>query len=707
MKFWNSYPFFRLIIPFGIGILSAIYLPVPHFIQPLWLIIITLLLLFLTIFTHYIKTYSLRWLPGLFLNVFVLSTGYTLTLVQTDLYRSNHFSHVTDGSELMVVRISEQPSERARSVRAFGKVVMLKDSINEFPTIGKILIYLEKDSVSQTLKYGDIIVAKAIYNHVPSPSNPHQFDYQRYLSHSGIYHQTWLGSNDWQRIKKGQVNPIFSLSYKARDIMLRTLEEQGLDGNEFAVVAAILLGYDDRMEPELRNHYAGAGALHVLCVSGLHVGIIFMIVSVLLKKLTSKSGRIIKFFILLGSIWMYAFITGLAPSVLRASVMFSLFTWRELIGKKSNSYNILAASAFILLAYDPYLITKVGFQLSYSAVIGIISLYDLVYRQLIFKNAVLDYFWKLAAISIVAQIGTSPLAIFYFNQFPLYFLLANIVVIPVVWLIVYSGIATLIVAIVSLQLSAWIAKVLYYEVYFLNMAVEWVNKLPQARVEGLVLNFAQVIIIYLVIIFLVRFLVAKEGKYGVITLLLLLIFTASITFQKMKVIEQNKIIVYNVKGYSAIDLVMGQDLISIADSSLLLDQKTVDFNIKNARIYSGIHKQKQLIFEEVMSVEDTQIDGNLKVYANGVIQAFDKVIAILNDKFQPFFSDKPLQVDWVILQKNCPIPLDQIGKMFTFERVIFDSSNTPWRARQWHRYCTDNQVPFFDVSQSGALVVTL
>jgi fumarate hydratase class I len=119
------------------------------------------------------------------------------------------------------------------------------------------------------------------------------------------------------------------------------------------------------------------------------------------------------------------------------------------------------------------------------------------------------------------------------------------------------------------------------------------------------------------------------------------------------------------------------------------------------------HARINKILEEVMSVEDTQIDGNLKVYANGVIQAFDKVIAILNDKFQPFFSDKPLQVDWVILQKNCPIPLDQIGKMFTFERVIFDSSNTPWRARQWHRYCTDNQVPFFDVSQSGALVVTL
>jgi len=707
MKFWNQYPFVRLLIPFAAGILLAIHLPKPALLGSLNLILLSGILLSLVILAHLTKKYSLRWLPGLFINLFLLCAGYTLTVVQREFYHRDQLSQIVDKETIISIRITEPPSERTKSVRGFGEVISVMDSLTGKPISGKLLLYFEKDSASKSLGYGDVIVAKTRLNPVQSSGNPHQFDYRKYLAQSGIYYQTWITSENWQKTENSRVNHLFDFSYRARDFMLNTLDTQGLTGDEFAVAAAILLGFDDHMEPELRNLYAGAGALHVLCVSGLHVGIIFMIVSLLLKGLTSKKGKLLRFFILLASIWMYAFITGLAPSVLRAGVMFSLFSWRELAREKSNSYNILAASAFLLLAYDPYLISKIGFQLSYSAVLGIISLNDPICKLLTFKNVVLDYFWKLSVVSIAAQAGTFPLAIYYFNQFPVYFLLANLIVIPVVWLIVYTGIVALVVSALSKWLSALIVKFLSIQITFLNFSVDWINSLPFSKIDGLVLFLPQMVLVYLLIISLIRFFISKDGKFGVILLSISLLLTFSFIYQRVGTLSQQKLIVYNVRGYSAMDIIIGQNLVSFSDSALLANSGAVDFNMKNARTYAGIKIKEQLTFNQ--HVEKTSFDMSLpvRIYAPGIIEAGSKTIAIVDNDFPGLKPVEPLEIDLLILQNNCSLTISQLQDMFHFEQLVFDSSNTTPKIRKWREYCEANEIPYFDVTSSGALVVNL
>ncbi len=705
MRFWNQYPFFRLILPFAAGILFAINVPKPTFIEAWHLMAVLGLLLAAAVSANILANYTLRWLPGAFIYLFTLLAGYALTVSQTEIYNVRHFGNYLDGEQIFVAKVTEPPAERARSVRVFAKVQYVLDSVQSERTIGKVLLYLEKDSAARNLRYGDVIIAQARIAETEPPGNPHQFNYKKYLANSGIYHQAYLRSSKWFLIDSNQVNPLFSFSYLARDKMMHILEKRGLTGDEFAVVSAILLGYDDRMEPELRNLYAGAGALHVLCVSGLHVGIIFMIVSVVLKGLhKTKKERMIKFVLLLASIWAYAFITGLAPSVLRAGAMFSLLSWRELAKEKSNSYNVVAASAFILLAIDPYLIAKIGFQLSYSAVLGIIALNNLLYKQLAFKNFVADYIWKLVVVSVAAQIGTFPLSIYYFHQFPVYFLLANIIVIPLVWLIVYTGIATLVLSTFWSLLSSVIAKLLYFQVFLLNYAVELVNKLPHAKIDGLIFLFPQMVAVYLLIFLIVRFYVKKEGKYVVAALSLAFLLSGSFIFQKTQLLKQRKLVIYNVNGYSAMDLAIGNNLIAFSDTLLLKDSKAIEFNIQSNRLFSGVKSLNHFSFQTESFDFASSENIPVKYDAPGFLVAGDTRIVIVDDKFPVYEPDNSLQTNFVLLRNNTNVQIEQLVKMFDFDQLIFDSSNDLWKIREWRSYSDEHQIPYYDVREQGALI---
>jgi competence protein ComEC len=708
MRFWNKYPFFRLILPFAAGILLAIHLPKPVGLEMIHLLLFSAGLFLAALAGHFFSAYKYRWLPGLFIYLFTFAAGYSLTIVQTEKYYNSHFgNHLNDG-QVYVVRVSEPSSERARSVRVFGKVRHVMDSVASERTTGKVLLYFEKDSTALQLEYGDLLLIQTRISPTEPPGNPHQFNYKKFLANSGVYHQAYVRNDGWRRIDSNLVNPVFDFSYKTREQMMTILEKNGLTGNEFAVISAILLGYDDLMEPELREKYAGAGALHVLCVSGLHVGIIFFIMSFLLKKLDrKKKGRIIKFLVLILSIWTYAFITGLSPSVMRAGVMFSLFSWRELSKEKSNPYNVLAASAFILLTIDPYLITKIGFQLSYAAVLAIISMFDPIYKLMVFKNAVADYFWKLAVVSIAAQAGTFPLAIYYFNQFPLYFLLTNFVVIPLVWLILYTGILTIILSAVWSGLSMVAGKVLYYQVWALNFSVDWVNMLPHAKLDGLVLLLPQVILVYLLVMLTFRLYVRKYPGYLIGALSVAVLLMVGFVYQRYETLQQKKLVIYQVNGHSAIDVFFGNRVIALADSSLIADTKALEFNIEDNRLHSGGRVLTPSGFRAENLEMLNLIGSPVKYYSPNLLLAGKKRIAIIDETFADYRPDKPLKADYVLLLQNTEVPIARISEMFAFEWLIFDSSNAPWTIRRWRNYCDEHNIPYHDIREKGAFVKQL
>jgi competence protein ComEC len=440
----------------------------------------------------------------------------------------------------------------------------------------------------------------------------------------------------------------------------------------------------------------------------LHVGIIFFIMSFMMSRLSRKrSGRIVKFLALMLSIWVYAFITGLSPSVMRASVMFSLFSWRELSKEKSNPYNVLAASAFIILTIDPYLITKIGFQLSYSAVLAIISMFDPIYKLLVFKNPVADYFWKLAVVSVAAQAGTFPLAIFYFNQFPLYFLITNFVVIPVVWLILYAGIFTLMLAAISGWLSFLAGKLLFYLVWFLNKSVELINTLPNAKIDGLVMILPQVIAVYLIIILIFRMFIRKEASYLLAASVIGVLLAGSFVWQRADTLQQKQVVVYKVNGHTAVDLIFGNKLFALADSNLVENKRALAFNIEGNRLHSGAAILHQKLLHPSMISLPAQSDIPVSYYAPGLIVAANTRIAIVDEHFADHQPEQPLPVDLVLMRNNPAIPISRLAEMFSFGKLVFDASNSHWVVQRWRSYCDEHDIAYYDIRENGAYVAGL
>jgi len=320
---------------------------------------------------------------------------------------------------------------------------------------------------------------------VSPPQNPGEFDHKRYLAFHNVYHRAYLKNTDWVYSGNTSANPLLQFSLTLRNKLLNILSANHIKGNEFSVGAALLLGYEDQLDQDIISSYANTGALHVLSVSGLHVAIVYVFFNWLLFFLDKmKYGAIIKTILLLAFLWLYTLITGLSPSVLRATTMLSFIVIAKASNRYTNIYNTLAASIFLLLLIDPFLIMNVGFQLSYLAVIGIVYIQPKIYDWFYVQNWLLDKTWMLTSVSIAAQIATFPLALFYFHQFPNYFLVSNFIVIPLSTLVIYLGIALFVLAKVSM-VALYLSMGFNYSVWFLNESVKEIEKWPYASLQGI------------------------------------------------------------------------------------------------------------------------------------------------------------------------------------------------------------------------------
>ena len=406
------------------------------------------------------------------------------------------------------------------------------------------------------------------------------------------------------------------------------------------------------------------------------------------------------------SIWMYAFITGMSPSVMRASVMFSFFAVREYGKHKSNPYNILAASAFLLLIFDPFIITKVGFQLSYAAVLAIVALFDPIYKLLVFKNAIFNSIWKLMVVSLAAQLGTFPIAVFYFHQFPAYFFLTNLIVIPLVWLIIYFGIAVLVTSFFWQLLSLKLSAIFYVQLWVLNGSVEWVDALPGANISGLVLYLPQVILIYFSLIAFTQYLIRIRGSMLVAGLFSILLLIGSFVLVKYEHLQQRQLVIYDVKDHTALDVFWGEHMLAIGDTALMQDDRKIGYSIEPNRIYSGVDTTIYLGIDTLSGFFGFD-DIPLKVIDRQFLLAGSRRIAIFDGAFQGFLPAKPLDVDLVVLRGNPKYSIDEIAQMFSFEQLVFDASNNRWKVNEWKKLCLQVGIDFHDVGSEGAFVYEL
>jgi competence protein ComEC len=698
---WKQYPFIKLFLPFSLGIIVALNFQ-SLVVSLLWmaaLFICTSLLIFLS---NRLISYQYRWLPGIMISIFLFVSGFIITVYYNASNQSLYFNKHSSDKAIYILQLSEAPEIKDNSVKIVAAVKQSQQQHHWKNCSGSLIIYLQKDSAAAVLAYGDLLLVNMLVNEIKPPQNPEEFNYKRYLGHKNIFHQSYIKQGLWIRLSGDHGNPLKAFALSLRSKLLHIFEENHVTGREYAVISAILLGQTDKIDPELIRDYSGSGAIHVLSVSGMHVGLIFLSLSILLSFLDKiKHGKPIKTILMLMAIWFYALLTGLSPSVIRAATMISFIITGKSLKRDADTLNILFASAFFILAFNPLLIADVGFQLSYLAVGGIVLINEEITKFFTPSNYLLNKLWECTAVSLSAQLITTPLSMLYFHQFPNYFLLTNIVVFIFAAVVMYAGIFVILVSFIP-YVAAFSAQILVYLVYGMNKSIGFIEDLPYSVSRGIHLNLCECILLYLLIFALLLLFFKKAKYYALIAMTAVFLLFTSFTYTAYLQLQQRKMVVYAIPKTSAFEFIEGKQQLILADSSLINDEQKFGFHIQNHHTACGIHTKNFKALTENCLNEEVQLYKH-----QNFIQFADQRIAIVEAWNKNLSGFHTIKLDYLILSKNAKASIKDMLKVFEPKLIIADASNTQWKTSQWEKECDALQQAFYDVGRKGALVVEL
>ncbi|MGD0711216.1 MAG: ComEC/Rec2 family competence protein [Bacteroidales bacterium] len=702
---WNQLPLLRILVPFIAGILTALCFNFGVSIE----IILSLFILILILSLYYTKLvpeYRQRWVFGAMLTVLVFFCGIIIT---NNKFASNQLSvsmHSGNKADTVMATIIDPVNEKQNTFSTTICINAFKQNEKWNRAGENAIVYFQKDSLANNIRYGDKLIITTSFADVSPPQNPGEFDYKHYLTLKSVYKQAYIKSGKWTVLSHNDGNFIKSFALRIRKHFLKIFESNGISGEEYAVAGAVILGYRDKIDADLYSVYQGAGVMHLLCVAGMHVGIVFIVLSFLLSFLDkSKKGKYFKPIILILFIWFYAVITGLSPPVNRAALMITFVIIGKMLGRYTNVYNTLSASALIMLIFDPALIADTGFQLSYVAVLGISLLYPAINKLWITSHRILKYIWQIASVSIAAQLSIFPLAMLYFHQFPNYFLIANILVVPLASIIIYCGMFVLLVSPFNL-LVGFAAKVLVYLIYMLNSSIRYIESMPFSNIKAIHITAFEMFVIYASLLTAGIFISSKRSLYLKLTFVFAIVLAVVISVNKLTSDRQKKLIVYDINKSSALDIISGSEHILLSDSVLINDTKAVSMHIQNNWI--NIHLNDATFIDmKNLNRNSFRFDNNFVYVKNNLLQFFDKRMAIVNESNCYEKSDYPLNVDYLLVTGNIKSGIAELLNTYKPAMIIFDSSNSSWKTEKWINECSDLNIPYYSVQQSGAFELSL
>ncbi|SFT98904.1 competence protein ComEC [Algoriphagus locisalis] len=422
---------------------------------------------------------------------------------------------------------------------------------------GKVLIYHRSDN---PLVPGQILLVKKKPEGIERPKNPHEFDYRQYLARQGIYYRQFLGKDFLVIDSVGNSGFGYFLVH-LRHTIGEMLKTKIPDPNSSQIALALLLGQKKELDPTIREAYTQAGVMHILAVSGLHVGIIYALFILILKplKLKKDKARIYLLFVIL-IIWLYAFLTGLSPSVVRAATMFSLLTFGQMRERRPSIYNILAFSAILMITINPDVIYEVGFQLSYLAVLGIVIIQPLILNLWLPRYKVLEYIWQLTSVSLAAQLVTFPLSLYYFHVFPTYFLLGNLLILPLAFLIMQVGVPLMIFGWIPF-LGDGLGLVLSWLIWLQNWIAEAIRLIPGGKMDRLTMDFPGMILVWGMLLIIASWEYGSKRKLTWMGLFLLFVWAGTQLYQELKV-PSKELIIYQGKKSQLFDFSISGDVYS-------------------------------------------------------------------------------------------------------------------------------------------------
>ncbi len=521
------------------------------------------------------KHYSQHTLFGLLIFITTISIGVLTVNINNQLNFKNHFSkHKTINNDSLY-EINFRIREVLKSGNYYNKYVIDILEINAETVSGKSLLNVEKDSTLYNLEVDDILITTSNFIALNSPLNPYQFDYGKYLQKKHIYRQLTITNTELLKIQSKK-HTLFGHASQLRDRVNRNLEQYNFKKDELGIINALLLGQRQDISKDIYDSYAQAGVIHILAVSGLHVGIILLLLNFLFKPIERiKYGKHIKILLIVTLLWSFAIVAGLSASVTRAVTMFSIVAIGMNLKRPTNIFNTLAISMFFILLFKPNFLFDVGFQLSYLAVFAIVSIQPLFYRLWKPKLKIIDYLWQIFTVTLAAQFGVIPVSLFYFHQFPGLFFVSNLVIIPILGFILGFGILIIILALLNM-LPSLLANLYGNIINLMNDFVSWISQQEQFLLKNISFGIIEVIVSYILIISVVN-LYKKRNYTAFIPFLISIICIQSAFIYNKHQSATNKFVVFHKSRYSIIGMKQNNRLIihNNLDSVTLKNNSTI------------------------------------------------------------------------------------------------------------------------------------
>ena len=514
-----------------------------------------------------------------------LLLGWALMFVKASHNRPDFAGRHYLAGQTLHATLLEAGQPKANSWKANAKIAILDQEGNAVPVTGKIIIYFQKGKADSIPAYGSVISFSRPLQEIRNSGNPGAFAYKTFSQRKDLYYQVYLRHGEWQQVQKQGGTGFKRLVLRLEAYCLEILKKQIRPESQIGVAQALIIGYQADLDKAILEQFNATGTTHIIAISGMHLGMIYMLLLFILRPLGKKrGGRLLRMFITLGVIWVFTFLTGAGPSITRASIMFSAIAFGQLWKRQGNTLNMLALAGLILLLLDPQNLFDAGFQLSFAAVMSIALFYRPIRKWFAPKNLLLRLTWDLVAVTLAAQILTTPIAIYLFHQFPTYFLLSNLIAVPLSTLCVYLLLALLMAGKIGF-LAAPLGVVTGFLLEAFTKYVQWVATLPQSTIGHIQISFFQVILLMAAVSCLGFWLLRRQPFAVLPALACLLIFGGIRLYSQWQSNHQQQLIVYNVPGSRpAIDRVMGRQAQFLGDPEFQQQSYLRNFHLQGTRI---------------------------------------------------------------------------------------------------------------------------
>jgi len=687
---WKKAPFLRLLLPLIAGIIIQWYIQQSS-VTWCFVFILSFLSFVILFYLPSFSKFRLSYLNGICISLIFFSTGSLLTWHQDIRNNPNWFGNISTEDNLVEVTVQEPVVEKTRSFKALASVNAVKKNNSFIAVTGNIILYFEKDSSTQPPGYGSRLILLKQLQPIKNSGNPGGFDYKQYCLFQDITHQVFLKKGEFILIAGKKESVLKKFLFSIREKVLNILRINIHGEKEQGLAEALLIGYKDDLDKNLLQSYSNTGVVHIVAISGLHLGLIYGLLIQLLKPLRKrKSFRWIQPVVIILSLWLFSLLAGAQPSVLRSAVMFTCIVSGEILGRKTSIYNTLALSAFILLCYNPFWLWDVGFQLSYVAVLSIVIFMRPIYNLLYIKNKILDLIWKLNAVTLSAQILTTPLSLYHFHRFPNLFLFTNFIAVPLSSLILLGEILLCTISLIP-QLAILIGKILTWLVWLMNTSIERIDSIPFSVWEGIRITIPQTILLIIATVGMSYWLIEKVKTGLFVNLFSLLFFFVLRAHSFIEANNQQKLVVYNIPRHVAMDVIAGRNYLYIGDPHLNDDDFNLNFHFRPSRILNRV---------SAGGISNFSQNGNC-------IRCCTKRILIISKSitFNPLLTK--LNIDLLILSGNPKIRITDLAQTFNIRQLLMDGSAQLWKLNSWKKECDSLHIPYYNVNEKGAFVMSL